>query len=164
MKDGCVTKLRKCSFKFCCSDKLGICLVFLITLLSLSPISSKAQDLMFKPPVNPHSGTVKHCCYFLIFHFYAAHSDIYSNMPVLKSKPTKSYIKYNHLLVMIPIAYYSWGVWVLLLFGQRRFTVIPFWAFIQSLSSSVYLRTQWITVFESFMFNNCSISFEYLAA
>lgn len=84
MKDGRVTELQRRSFKFCCSDKLGICLVFLIR-CAPSLVPSKAQDLMFKPPVNPHSDTLKHCCCFLIFHFYAARSDTYSETPFLRS-------------------------------------------------------------------------------
>lgn len=147
MKDGCVTKRRRHSFKFCCSDKLGICLVFLITLLSL--LYSKTED--FKPRVNTHSGTVKHCCYVLNFHFYAACSDINSKMAVLKS--AKSYIKYSLQLLMISIARYRFiGVGVLL-FSQWWFSVIPVWAFVQSWSQlSVYLRSWLNTVIQRIIF------------
>lgn len=151
MKDGCVTKLQRHSFKFCCSDKLGICLVSLITLLSL--VSSKTPDLMFKPCVNTHSGTVKHCCSFLIFHFYAACSDLNSKMAVLKSKPTKCYIKCSLRLLMISIACYRFRGVGVLLFAQWWFSVIPVWAFVQSWSQlSVYLRSWLNTVIESIIF------------
>lgn len=70
-----VTELRRRSFTFCCSDKLSICLVSLVSLPSFFLVSSSMRDLVPEPSEN-HTAYVTQTVTQLIFHFfYAAYSD-----------------------------------------------------------------------------------------